>query len=161
MQTKHYINLSAQAEKLRRHNRQGSYSTRERYYEAYKRFLRYLSDTYKLEKITNISGKHLSSYVESMQERGLSPSTVQTDISAIRFWHDKISNPKYTLPGNDELNLEHRSYGDIDRTWSDEEIERMILECRKMNRADFEVCIIIARNTKKPRTLIISKYLKI
>ena len=61
MQTKHYVNLLAQAEKLRRHNRQGAYKTKERYFEAYKRFLRYLGDTYKLEKITNISGKHLSS----------------------------------------------------------------------------------------------------
>ena len=145
MNTNHYINLLAQAEKLRRHNRQGSRKTKKRYFEAFKRFLRYLADTYKLEKIANISGKHLSAYVENMQERGFAAATIQTDLAAIRFWHDKISNPKYSLPENDELNLERRSYGGVDRAWSDDEIQRMILECRKMNRADFEACIIIAR----------------
>ena len=35
-----FINLAAQAEKFRRHNRQGSYKTKERYYEAFLRFLR-------------------------------------------------------------------------------------------------------------------------
>ena len=67
MSTNHYINLLPQAEKLYRHNRQGSYKTKERYFEAYKRFLRYVGDTYRLEKLANISGKHLSSYVEYMQ----------------------------------------------------------------------------------------------
>jgi len=146
MQTKHYINLLAQAEKLRRHNKQGSYKTKERYYEAYQRFIRYIGDKFKLEKIANVSGKHLSDYVEYMQERGLAAATVQTDLAAIRFWHDKISNPKYTLPGNDELNLERRSYGGTDRTWSDGEVKRMILECRRENRVDYEACIIIARH---------------
>ena len=54
MQTKHYINLLTQAEKLRRHNRQGSYKTKERYFEAYKRFLRFLAENYHLEKLANI-----------------------------------------------------------------------------------------------------------
>ena len=146
MSTNHYINLLAQAEKIRKHNRQGSLETKKRYFEAFKRFLHYLGDIYKLEKISNISAKHLSAYVKDMQKQGFAAATIQTDLSAIRFWHDKISNPKYRLPENDELNIEHRSYGGVDRTWSDDEIQRMILECRKMNRADFEACIIIARH---------------
>ena len=62
MQKNHYINLLAQAEKIRRHNRQGSYKTKARYFEAYKRFLKYLADIYRLQKLQNISGKHLSTY---------------------------------------------------------------------------------------------------
>ena len=85
MSANHYTNLRSQAEKLRRHNRQGSYKTKERYFEAYQRFLRYIGDVYRLEKITNLSGKHLSSYVEYMQTKGLSASTIKTDLSAIRF----------------------------------------------------------------------------
>ena len=81
MQTNHYINLLSQANKLYRHNRQGSYKTKERYYEAFKRFLRYLADVYRLEKIANISGKHLSSYVEYMQYRNYSASTIKTDLA--------------------------------------------------------------------------------
>ena len=89
-QTNHYKNLLSQAEKLRRHNHQGSYKTRERYFEAYTRFLHYVADEYRLEKIANISAKHIESYIEYMQERELSASTIKTDLAAIRFWHDRI-----------------------------------------------------------------------
>ena len=53
MQTNHYSNLLNQADKLYRHNRQGSYKTKDRYYEAYKRFLRYLAGAYRLVSETN------------------------------------------------------------------------------------------------------------
>ena len=78
MNTKHYNNLLARGEKLFRHNRQGSYKTKERYFEAYKRFLRFVGETYRLEKIANISGKHLSGYVDHMQSKKYSASTVKT-----------------------------------------------------------------------------------
>lgn len=42
--SKQYENLLLQLDKLRRHNQQGSFKTRERYYEAMKRFCRFLAD---------------------------------------------------------------------------------------------------------------------
>jgi len=142
---KQYKNLLAQAEKLRRHNRQGSYKTKERYFEAYKRFLQYLAETYRLEKIANISGKHLSGYVDYMQAKGLAASTIKTDLAAIRFWHDKISDAKYVLPSNDEFSLERRKFGGVDRTWSLKEYIRMCWVCIDKKRYDYEMCILIAR----------------
>ena len=68
-----FINLAAQAEKFRRHNRQGSYKTKERYYEAFLRFLRFTAERFHLEKLANLSGKHLAAYVADMQRRRLSP----------------------------------------------------------------------------------------
>ena len=38
-------------------------------------------------------------------EQGKSASTIKTDLSAIRFFHDKMSHPRYTLPGNEELGV--------------------------------------------------------
>ncbi|MDR1131220.1 MAG: tyrosine-type recombinase/integrase [Oscillospiraceae bacterium] len=143
--SRHYINLQAQAEKLRRHNRQGSYKTRERYFEAYKRFLRFVGEVYHLEKLTNISGKHLSAYIEQMRLKGYSASTVKTDLAAIRFWHDRISDAKYTLPSNGEFDLARRKFGGVDRAWSNAEFNRMLGECWKAEREDFEACIVIAR----------------
>ena len=52
-----------QLDKLARHNRQGSFRTKDRYYEAFKRFCAFLADHYQLQKIENISGKHLVAYV--------------------------------------------------------------------------------------------------
>jgi integrase len=145
MRTSHYTNLLAQADKLRRHNRQGSYKTKERYYEAYKRFLHYVGEVWRLEKLRNISGRHLSGYVGFMQNKNLSASTIKTDLAAIRFWHDQIPDAKYALPSNDEFELARRKFGGVDRTWSDAEFNVMILECWKAERYDYEACIVIAR----------------
>ena len=89
-----YHTLVTQLDKLARHNRQGSFRTKDRYYEAVKRFCAYLAAHYHLQKLENISGKHLVSYVLYLQEQGKSASTIKTDLSAIRFFHDRLS-PRY------------------------------------------------------------------
>ena len=124
-----YISLVAQLDKLARHNRQGSYRTKERYYEAMKRFCRFLAEEYRLQKLTNISGKHLTAYLLKLQSAGKSASTIKTDLAAIRFFHDKIANPKYCLPTNAELSvdLERRRFGGTDRTWSSREFNLFLI----------------------------------
>ena len=57
-----YHTLVTQLDKLARHNRQGSFRTKDRYYEAVKRFCAYLAVHYHLQKLENISGKHLARY---------------------------------------------------------------------------------------------------
>lgn len=52
-----YNTLVTQLDKLARHNRQGSFRTKDRYYEAVKRFCAYLAAHYHLQKLENISGK--------------------------------------------------------------------------------------------------------
>ncbi len=95
-----YTCLAAQLDSLARHNRQGSELIKRRNYAAMKRFCAFLADTYHLQKLANINGKHLAAYVESMQAAGLSASTIKTDLSGIRFFHSKISKAKYQLPDN-------------------------------------------------------------
>ena len=50
-----YRSLIAQLDKIARHNRQGSFRTRERYYKAMKRFCRFLAEEYHLQKLSNLS----------------------------------------------------------------------------------------------------------
>ena len=142
-----YLALVSQLSKLARHNRQGSYRTRERYYEACKRFCAFLADEFHLQKLENISGKHLTSYVLWMQESGKSPSTIKTDLAAIRFFHDKMSRPKYRLPTNDELavELERRCFGGVDRTWSNTEFNKMLGKALTPDRYDFILALYLAR----------------
>lgn len=145
MKTNLYQNLLVQANKLYRHNRQGSYRTRQRYYEAYQRFLRFAAKEFHLEKLSNCSGKHLSAYVEDMQKRGLSASTIKTDLAAIRFWHDQIPNAHYVLPGNEEFELERRQFGKMDRRWTDQELEAMLSLCLEEGQEDYWGSLILAR----------------
>ena len=122
----HYLNLMFQVDKLHRHNRQGSYKTRARYYEAMQRFCRFLAEAYRLERLANIAPKHIYAYVSCLQEQEKSASTIKTDLSAIRFFHDLIQQPRYELPGNGDLLLQRRTFGGVDRTWSADEFERML-----------------------------------
>ena len=139
--------LVSQLDKLARHNRQGSFRTKDRYYQAMKRFCAYLADEYHLQKLTNINGKHLTSYILRMQEDGKSASTIKTDLSAIRFFHDKMSNPKYRLPDNDELavELERRCFGGTDRTWSIVEFNKMLGRAMALDRWDYILALYLAR----------------
>ncbi len=128
-----FLCLLEQLNSLAKHNRQGSYKTRERYYEAMRRFCAFLADTFRLQKLANISGKHLIAYVEQLLDAGKSASTIKTDLAAIRFFHSRISRAKYQLPPNDEMNvaLERRKFGGVDRTWSQREFGRFVLLCRE------------------------------
>ena len=143
--TNHYRNLLAQVDKLHRHNRQGSYKTRARYYEAMQRFCRFLAEAFRLERLANIAPKHIYAYVAYLQKQGKSPSTIKTDLSAIRFFHDLIPNARYELPGNDDLFLRRRTFGGVDRTWSDGEFERMLGLARERGREDYVSILHLGR----------------
>jgi hypothetical protein len=85
-----YQTLISQLEKLRKHNRQGSIKTKERYYQAMLRFCRYLANEWRLQKLANIAPKHFEAYTEHLKKTGKSASTVKTDLAAIRFYHDLV-----------------------------------------------------------------------
>ena len=142
-----YHTLVTQLDKLARHNRQGSFRTKDRYYEAVKRFCAYLAAHYHLQKLENVSGKHLVSYVLYLQAQGKSASTIKTDLSAIRFFHDKMSCPKYTLPDNGALGvaLERRRFGQQDRTWTNPEFGKLIGRAMAEEREDYILALYLAR----------------
>ena len=142
-----YHTLVTQLDKLARHNRQGSFRTKDRYYEAGKRFCAYLAAHYHLQKLENISGKHLVSYVLYLQAQGKSASTIKTDLSSIRFFHDKMSQPRYTLPDNEELGvaLERRRFGQQDRTWTNPEFGKLIGRAMAEEREDYILALYLAR----------------
>lgn len=140
-----YKNLLAQLDKLYRHNRQGSFRTRQRYYEAMQRFCRFLADAYRLERLANLAPKHIFAYVDYLQEKGRAASTIKTDLSAIRFFHDLIPTPRYELPDNDALMLQRRDFGDIDRTWSTPEFNRMLARALEANREDYITLLYLGR----------------
>lgn len=111
-----------------------------------KRFCAYLADEYYLQKLENISGKYLTAYVLWEQESGKSPSIIKTDLAAIRFFHDKMSRPKYQLPANDELAivLEQRCFGRTDRTWSTREFNKLFGRTLALDRYDYILALYLA-----------------
>ena len=140
-----YKNLEQQYNKLFRHLKVGSFKTRERYGKAFKRFMVFLADKYHMQKLANISSKHILTYVEYMQDKGLSASTIKTELAAIRFFHDSMPYTRYELPTNNDLDLEKRTFGGVDRTWSNQEFNNMVAIAMHNKREDYVAIFTIAR----------------
>jgi integrase len=65
-------------------------------------------------------------------------------LSAIRFFHDKISEPRFRLPDNSDLELSRRKFLGFDRTWSDSEFVQMCGLAEGLGRRDFAVAMTLA-----------------
>lgn len=145
MKTTIYKNLEVQYDKLFRHIKVGSFKTRERYGKAFKRFMVFLAKEYKLQKLANISEKHILAYVSFLQNKGLAASTIKTELAAIRFFHDNMPYTKSVLPTNDELTLKKRTFGGVDRTWDGREYNLMLAVAIKTGHTDYLAIFSLAR----------------
>jgi len=139
-----YQTLLSQLEKLRKHNRQGSIKTKERYYQAMQRFCRYLADEWRLQKLSNIAPKHFEAYAEHMKKNNKSASTIKTDLAAIRFFHDLMSNPRHELPDNNQLSLQRRKFLGFNRTWSQHEFDLMLSIATELLHEDYVCAMCLA-----------------
>ena len=140
-----YKNLEVQFNKLFRHINVGSFKTRERYGKAFKRFMVFLAKEYHLQKLANISEKHIIAYTKYMQGKGLSASTIKTELAAIRFFHDNMPYTRNELPENSQLNLKRRKFGGVDRTWSMQEFNAMVGIAMVNNHNDYAAIFTLAR----------------
>lgn len=132
-----YNDLEKQIDSIARHNRQGAYKTKQRYYEANQRFANYLANEWQVRKFANISDKHVQGYVEHMKKNDWSASTIKTDLSAIRFFHAKTEH-KHEISDNSKFDLEQRVVKGVDRAWNSTEYDNFKQVCSKYNnqRAD-------------------------
>jgi site-specific recombinase XerC len=78
-----YENLIVQFEKVFKHNRQLSFKSRQRYKEAFKRFLAFLAAEYRLERLGNIAPKHVFAYAAQLEEKGRSAAFLKIEISQV------------------------------------------------------------------------------
>lgn len=134
--------LMQQLNDLVRQTNEKSFKTRETYKNHMAPFLRFYWRNYHGQKISNIEGKHLRAYVEYMKEQGLSPATVKSRLSGIRFFHRKAGGKK-RLPDNKELGLEKRKVGTVDRAWTADEVKAGLSVAKNMGRMDVYRAIYI------------------
>ena len=134
-----YKNLVSQIDAIFNHSNERSIKSRYRYYEATKRFCRFLADNYRLQKFKNVEDRHFRAYAEHLKENN-EATTIQTDLSGIRYFHEK-SGSKNKLSENVQLNLPKRAVGKEDRSWTSEEISKARVVAREMGRVDVEISL--------------------
>ena len=76
---------------------ENGYKTRAAYGNHAEQFLKFYWRKFHGQKLANVRGDHIRAYVKEMQEKGLSPSTIKSRLSAIRFAHEKAGG-KRRLP---------------------------------------------------------------
>ena len=118
-----YKNLLAQVEAIYNHSNELSFKTRARYFEATKRFCKFLADNFRLQNFKNVEDRHFKAYVEHLKENN-SAATIQSDLSGIRYFHRK-SGSKNRLSQNNKLNLPKRATGKEDHSFLKIEIDSM------------------------------------
>lgn len=133
-------NLTAQLDAIRSRTNEKSYGSRDRYYEAAKRFCDFLADEFNLQKFANVQGKHIRAYVEHLKAEGTAPSTLRTDLSGIRFFYER-SGGKNRLPDNRALALGQRTTGAYNRAWLPEEIRAAASAAKAMGRTDAGIAV--------------------
>ena len=131
--------MVAQIDSILAHSNERSMPSRDRYYEATKRFCRFLADNYRLQKFKNVEERHFRAYVEYLKENRAA-TTTQTDLSGIRYFHEK-SGSKNKLSKNDHLDLPKRAVGKENRAWTPEEISKAHAVAREMGRVDVEISL--------------------
>jgi integrase/recombinase XerD len=141
-----YKILKSQTDKIAKHNRQGSYKTKERYADAVNRFNKHIAEKFGIQKFENIQDKHLESYIKSLQEKDRSAGYIKTDLSAIRFFHDKCSDPRYSLSDNSKFELERRHFGGVNRSWSDKEYQSFLKLAEQRQNQRIADIAVLARN---------------
>ena len=137
-----YKNLLAQVESIYRHSNELSFKTRARYYEATKRFCKFLADNFRLQNFKNVEDRHFKAYVEHLKENN-SAATIQSDLSGIRYFHRK-SGSKNRLSPNSKLNLPKRSTGVKNHSWLKTEIDNMRQLATEQGRQDVVIAIDFA-----------------
>ncbi|MBQ8637204.1 MAG: site-specific integrase, partial [Clostridia bacterium] len=137
-----YKNLLAQVESIYRHSNELSFKTRARYYEATKRFCKFLADNFRLQNFKNVEDRHFKAYVEHLKENNAA-ATIQSDLSGIRYFHRK-SGSKNRLSPNSKLALPKRATGVKDHSLLDKELVRIRQLATQTGRQDVVIAIDFA-----------------
>lgn len=134
-----------------RHSKRNSYLSRKRYAGSCRPFIAYLNDVFKLQNLRNLHDKHVAAYITERQNQGISAKTILNDLCAIRYLHDLIQNPRYELSDNRSLqekyglDLEKAPAVNGDRSWTNEEFDRMLKLATDLNREDIKDAMTLAK----------------
>ena len=134
-----YKNLLAQVDAIYKHSNELSFKTRARYFEATKRFCKFLADNFRLQNFKNVKDRHFKAYVEHLKENNAA-ATIQSDLSGIRYFHRK-SGSKNRLSPNSKLALPKRATGVKDHSFIAKEIADMRQLATKQGRQDVVIAI--------------------
>lgn len=144
-------NLGRQLQKVLRGVSEKNFETIHRYKEAQERFIKFLGNESKVQKLINIQDKHLKAYAEHKLEQGCSSKYIKNELSAIRRLHNLIPKSKHRLMDSTKFNrsigLEATPDGGVERAWTDREYESMRQAAVDQDKELYADILTMARET--------------
>lgn len=146
--------IEQQVEAYMKHSRGGSFGTRARYKDSCMLFSSWLIDTFKVQNLKNLQGKHLAEFVAWRKLQGKDDRTIKNDLAAIRYLHNHIPKTRYDLPSNDELkeqyNISFKNTPEVDkernRAWVEDEFNGFIDLAEDLNHYNIAYVIKMSRH---------------
>ena len=77
--------------------------TRQSHYYAYRRFLLFIGDKFRIADIRLVEPSHVAAFVRWELDNGKKPSSVLPVLSGIRFWHHHVIGRKFDIPENEVI----------------------------------------------------------
>jgi integrase len=145
-------NLLRQEEKIIRNMNRNKFQTRKRYIGSETRFIKFIAKDCKLQKLANIKDKHLEKYVGHLKREGASDKYIKTELSGIRFFHNHTPGASNRLEDSTVFNKKvglgsTPDNKNIDRAWTEKEVEEMKDKAISLNRKEIAIVIEAIRAT--------------
>lgn len=143
--------IEVQVEKIFKHTRQNSFGTRARYQDSCLQFVRFCIEKFKMQNVRNLHDKHVAAFVKERQEKGIGASTIKNDLAALRYMHDQVQKPRYTISDNKQLQKEFNivlvktPVVNGDRSWTQSEYDEMKKIAINLGNQDIVDCFTLAR----------------
>ncbi|WP_336078726.1 phage integrase N-terminal domain-containing protein [Paenibacillus sp. 203] len=145
------ITVEVQVDKIFKHTKQGSYGTRARYKDSCHLFVRFCAERFKMKNIRNLHDKHVLAFVQERQKAGIGAKTIKNDLTALRYLHDQIQQPRYSLSDNKSLKefygvkLEKTSQVNGNRAWTEDEYQGIVRIAKELQQENIADCLTLAR----------------
>lgn len=127
--------VGRQLEKIMKNCNQGSKETRYRNAAAMARFIKWVVGEFRLQKISNISDKHIIKYGKHLIHLGKSHKYIKDDLSGIRFVLRHTPNLRYELGDsqkvNQQIGIGSTPNGIADRKWTQQEFLAMVTKAHE------------------------------
>jgi len=131
---KTYKNITDHARAIMARDPKHSHATARTYVKSADQFTTFVRDHTReqgteLQALKNLSEKHVEAYARDMQSRGLSPATMQKNMSAVRGLIQNLHATRIndmSKISNTALGIGQRSYAEISRYATDQEYNRAL-----------------------------------
>jgi len=146
--------LGHQYEKIIRNASRGSLESKHTYAKAGARFVKWVQPEFKMQKLANLSDKHLIAYAEHLKANGDSDKYIKNQLTALRYIHEITPNTKFQLGDSAKINQEaglgstpNNKARDYDQSWARAELDKIVDLARDLHHPEYAKLMEITYST--------------